>query len=461
MTGDSVQAGGAESSHPILQRDQTLAIVLGASEWPSYPDFHAAPSFRRSANDIVDYLRSQNGLNIPSRNVKVLIDSFDDAPELLRQMHDFIRRRSGDLSQRGTPAADLFLYYIGHGGFGDNDAFFLSIRSTEEDDPLATSITAESLGRLIRDRAAGLRTYLVLDCCFAGSASKVFMSGGPLGVAGAQLQEALPLQGDALATKAGKLPEYGTALLCASGSREPAKAPPDLPHTMFTGGLLDVLRNGDPRAPAWLSLDDIQRLVRARLEAQFADKAVLPQVHAPQQRMGRVDLVPLFRNPARSSPTLPVSSDARPVSDQQQRVAETSKHTKALARGRVTERWKRLPLILTIMTIAVVATVSVATTFFQRTTGVPALSTTVPFGSTPHNLLSQITLEPDTDRPGQDYATTGAPDVSSCQKSCQGDEKCKAYTYVPVGLMFAGCWLKNGQPNAVHAIGLTSGVRSR
>ena len=42
----------------------------------------------------------------------------------------------------------------------------------------------------------------------------------------------------------------------------------------------------------------MQRLVRARLEARFGDKAVLPQVHAPQQRKGRVDLVPLFRNPA-------------------------------------------------------------------------------------------------------------------------------------------------------------------
>jgi tetratricopeptide (TPR) repeat protein len=68
---------------------------------------------------------------------------------------------------------------------------------------------------------------------------------------------------------------------------------------MFTGGLLDVLRNGDTAAPAWLSLDDIQRLVRARLEEQFSKRAVLPQVHAPQQRMGRVDLVPLFRNPSR------------------------------------------------------------------------------------------------------------------------------------------------------------------
>ena len=140
-------------------------------------------------------------------------------------MWEFVRTRRADLDSRGVPASDLPLYYVGHGGFSDSDVFFLSTRSTNEDDPLASSITAESLGRLVREGASGLRTYLVLDCCFAASASKVFMSAGPVGIAGAQLAEALPPQGDAMAGQAGRLPAYGTALLCASGPREPAKAP--------------------------------------------------------------------------------------------------------------------------------------------------------------------------------------------------------------------------------------------
>src|SRR5690349_10430022 len=175
MAGDSTANGEEERDHPVLQRERTLAIVLGASEWPFYPDFHAAPSFRRSALEIAEYLRGRNGLNLSPRNMKVLIDSFDDAPEILRQLRDFIRHRREDLKKLGAPATDLLFYYVGHGGFADGDAFFLSIRSTHEDDPLATSITAESLGRMIREGAAGLRTYLVLDCCFAASASKVFM----------------------------------------------------------------------------------------------------------------------------------------------------------------------------------------------------------------------------------------------------------------------------------------------
>ena len=217
-------------------------------------------------------------------------------------MHRFIKERRDDLHKKGNPATDLLFYYIGHGGFSRSETFFLSIRATDAVDPLATSITAELLSLWVADRAAGLRTYLVLDCCFAASAAKSFMSAGPLSVATVQLRDALPPSGDSNGLAAGRPPKYGTALLCASGSREPAKAPPDLPYTMFTGGLLGVLRDGNPDAPEWLSLDDMQRLVCARLAAQFADEAVLPQVQVPQQRAGRVDVVPLFHNAAYPRP---------------------------------------------------------------------------------------------------------------------------------------------------------------
>ena len=65
-----------------LQSERMLAIVLGASEWPFYADFPAAPSFRRSAYEIADYLIDRNALGLSPRNVKVLFDSFDDAPEI-------------------------------------------------------------------------------------------------------------------------------------------------------------------------------------------------------------------------------------------------------------------------------------------------------------------------------------------------------------------------------------------
>ena len=295
-----------------LHRERTLAVVLAASEWPAYPEFSPAASFRRSAQDIADYICSSSGMGLPSANVRVQIDAFEGAAEIMHGVRRFIRQRREHLKAYGKPVTDLLLYYVGHGGFGEGNAFFLSVRATDEDDPLSTSITADSLGRLIREDAHGLRTYLVLDCCFAAAVTKVFMAGGALEVAGVKLHDALPPQGDA-ADGAVARPEYGTALLCASGPREPALAPPNLTHTMFTGGLLQVLREGDPASPPWLSLDDLQRLVRSRLAERFKDKAVLPQLHAPHQRAGRVDLMPLFRNPARHPADAATEAALQPV----------------------------------------------------------------------------------------------------------------------------------------------------
>ncbi len=67
-----------------------LAVVLGASEWPDYSNSIQYSSFRRSALEFADYLRDRDGLKLLQRNVKVFFDSFDDAPDIVWQMHSFI-----------------------------------------------------------------------------------------------------------------------------------------------------------------------------------------------------------------------------------------------------------------------------------------------------------------------------------------------------------------------------------
>lgn len=262
---------------PVLQGETTLAIVLGASEWPSCPDFEDLPSCRRSAEAVAEYLQAKDGLSLPPCNVQILIDLPELAPAVLKEMRIFVRGRRNELAAIGKPVTDLLFYYVGHGGFSASDAFFISLRSTDSDDPIATSITVDSLAGLVRDTAGGLRTYLVLDCCYAASAAKGFLSGGPVEATVAKFRDVLWPQSDALAFQAGRLPTYGTALLCASGSRQRAKAPADLAYTMFTAGMLEILKQGEPTAPLWLSLNDLQQLVQRHLEARFADEAILPQ----------------------------------------------------------------------------------------------------------------------------------------------------------------------------------------
>ena len=263
----------------------TLAVILGASAWPGYDGFQSSPAFRNSAEAFRDYLLATDGLELPKKNVKFLFDVHDEPPDVLDDIIRFLRERMKALMDRGVDASDLIVYYVGHGGFANPSSdYFLAMRSTRSADPYLSSLPIISLSRALNEAARHLRRYLILDCCFAAAAYKTFQADGPLSVAAGKVADAFP--------------KAGTALLCASGARDPAKAPPNLDRTMFTGALLATLADGDVAAPPRLSLQDVGHLVKRRIFENFATEGVCPEVLAPEQRLGRVDEVPIFPNAA-------------------------------------------------------------------------------------------------------------------------------------------------------------------
>ena len=46
-----------------------IAVIMGAGEWPEYPDFDPSPAFSRSAERFRDYLLSEDGLDMPEDNI--------------------------------------------------------------------------------------------------------------------------------------------------------------------------------------------------------------------------------------------------------------------------------------------------------------------------------------------------------------------------------------------------------
>lgn len=273
-----------------------VSIIFGASKWPECLKFVNAPSFSRSAESILEFLRSQSGLNMSARNIKFLFDSFEDAAEQLYQAKLFVEARKKDLAEDGKRLTDLFIFYVGHGDFeGDGKDFYLSIRRTHEDRPLLTSITAYEMGNFVRRVAGNLRTYIILDCCFAAAMQHGFMT-SPLGLAGLRLHEALPPPGSSPPSGV-DTPGAGAVLLAAAGLNDPALAPPDQPLTAFTTALLDVLRNGDRGFGDWLSLSEVHLLLESRILKLFPGVA-RPEIRPLQQNHGRVDLVGIFPNAA-------------------------------------------------------------------------------------------------------------------------------------------------------------------
>lgn len=71
-------------------------------------------------------------------------------------------------------------------------------------------------------------------------------------------------------------------------------------------------------------------------------------------------------------------------------------------------------------------------------------------------------MEPDTNRPGDDYTSFDlvVPDPQACADVCREDEKCTAFTYVKPGIQGeqARCWLKSGIPDAHPDACCVSGV---
>jgi peptidoglycan hydrolase-like protein with peptidoglycan-binding domain len=274
----------------------TLALVFGASHWPDAPKFEDAPSFEQSANALIEYLRDPDGFGLPWANIKIFFNSLDDAAEQLEQAKQFIERRRRQAIGTAEVPTDLLVFFVGHGDFeGEPRDFYLSIRRTHEERPLITSITARELGNLIRRAAGDLRTYLIVDCCFAAALQHGFMTSG-LGLAEMRLHEALPH--GTLATEPDRaIPPSGVALLASAGLNDPALAPRDNRLTAFTAALLDVLRTGSARFGPRLSLQDVHFLVERRLAELFPD-ATRPEMRPLRQALGRVELVPLLPNPA-------------------------------------------------------------------------------------------------------------------------------------------------------------------
>src|SRR5271166_2417867 len=275
----------------------TLAVIFGASRWPDAPKFEDAPSFERSADELISFLRDPKGVGLPWRNIKSLFDSLDDAAEQLDQAASFIERHRRLTAGTDQSPRDLLVLYVGHGDFeGEARDFYLSIRRTNQQRPLITSITARELGNLIRRSAGDLRTYLIIDCCFAAALQYGFMT-SPLGLAELKLHEALPPTSLGINLAIDEVPTSGVALLAAAGLNKPALAPSGQALTAFTTALLDVLNSGHTRLGPRLTLQDIHLLVERRVSDLFPD-ASRPEMRPLQQSRGRVELLPFFPNPA-------------------------------------------------------------------------------------------------------------------------------------------------------------------
>ena len=223
----------------------TLAILLGASRYPKYATWGENPAFARSARAFRDYLLAVFGLR--HDQLLDLFDSDDHAAEVTRQIRDFLKSHVADADKPARPR-DAIVYYVGHGCFDEGRRYCLSLNATDEEDIATSSLPASSLRKAVDTHGRHLRRYYIMDCCFAREMLKSLMTNDT-----------------SLSRKFwdGPAPE-GFALLSATSHEDVAFGEPTDEFTLFSGAVVEALRQGDPRLDERLTLAQVCELRHAR-----------------------------------------------------------------------------------------------------------------------------------------------------------------------------------------------------
>jgi hypothetical protein len=273
----------------FLAPQSTAAVVLGSHDW-TRTGLGRAPAFLRAAKEFVGYLIDSAGLGLDPALVLDLFDDPSSAGEQLARLKDtfdvLLRERRGE----GRPVADVLVYYVGHGQTDDQGHLALLVRSSHRGMESETGIRAADLARVLKIAAPQQRRIVILDCCFSEAAAREFIG------MSASLEQAIA------ATAAKDLgddePRRGTLLMCSSPVGEVSIGPPDARITLFSGSLLDVLREGAEGYPAELSFADIRDAAFERMVLGFGANAPRPVLHQVNARLGDLTRVKVFPNRA-------------------------------------------------------------------------------------------------------------------------------------------------------------------
>jgi hypothetical protein len=261
---------------------ESIAVILGASNWPDYQEFDASPAFENSAMFFMDYL-SENG--VKASNILDLFDSELLPANIIEEIEYFLNNR---LTSKRRVVNNVFVYFVGHGNVMQ-DQYILATRCVSQNNLELTGLPARQIASTLSRCAPDKRQIIIVDACYAASASMAFMNEGGAKHIARNIRDELP---DTSVTR-------GTTLFCAAGPRLPARAPLGAEYTMFTGALSRVLSGGDPDGEALLSIDRVAELVEKDIITNYRKEGVVrPELHTPHQEHGDLRHERLFPNPA-------------------------------------------------------------------------------------------------------------------------------------------------------------------
>jgi hypothetical protein len=215
--------------------DRSSAVLIGTSRYADDAGLPDLPAVGRNLTALFAVLTDPDAVGMHEEQVEIIREPLH-ASEVARRV-----------AERARATDDLLLiYYAGHGLLDDRNDFYLGLAGSTQGDVHFDSLPFAWLRRAIR--AGHPNTIVVIvDCCFSGRALRH------------------DLMADTATLAADQIAAAGMFTLTATAANRAAEAPIGADHTMFTGELLNVLRNGTPLAGPMLTLDAIFRTLRDRL----------------------------------------------------------------------------------------------------------------------------------------------------------------------------------------------------
>lgn len=256
----------ASESALALSEPGTRVLVAGTARCGDGSVLPYLPAVPETATDLGGALVERCGLD--AGHLRVLVDPTD------------IQALGSALTETAEQATDILIfYYIGHGLVSAGNELHLATCATDD---LSRGLAYTALPySAVRDALRSCRArsvVVVLDCCFSGRA---------YGSLGSVAEDAFTVA-----------QVRGSYLLSASAHDEQALAPDGQRNTAFTGALVRLLCEGDPRGPRELTLDHVYRYLDGTLSELGLPR---PKRHAG----GRADSLVLAVNPAYQPPSAP------------------------------------------------------------------------------------------------------------------------------------------------------------
>jgi caspase domain-containing protein len=249
--------------------DRSRAVLIGASRYAD-PELPALPAVRKNLDDLRDVLTSESGTGLPATHCTVVYDPADPASagKALRQA----AREADDL---------LLVYYAGHGLiWSRSNELYLAMTGTDGEEVGTSALRYAEVRETFMSSTARTKV-LILDCCFAG--------------------RAIGTMSNAANALLGRVDVEGVYILTATEPNQLAHAPDGSRNTVFTGELLQILRDGLPGEGQLITMDLLYRNLLSRMRRKgLPEPSCANEKTAAHLALARNEAIPDEHDPRNS-----------------------------------------------------------------------------------------------------------------------------------------------------------------